>query len=71
MAIEYERCYRCKPPVRKPGCHETCEHYRAAKQEHDAREAQRKSAERGASDYYSYRHDQRAQYQKRMKEKPT
>lgn len=71
MAIEYEQCYRCKPPVRKPGCHKTCAHYLADKKAHDARSAQEKAAGRGESDYNAYRHDQRSQYQKRMKEKPT
>lgn len=29
------KCKNCKPPIRHPGCHATCQNYLSWKEEHD------------------------------------
>lgn len=31
----FEECHKCKPPKRKPGCQDTCPHYKEDRAKYD------------------------------------
>lgn len=60
----FEHCHVCKPPVRHPGCHSKCPHYKEDIDRYYAAKAEEARQSQEKDDYLGARHFKTRRYQR-------
>lgn len=48
----FEKCHKCKPPERYPGCHDHCKYYKEARAAYDERKAAEDQQRKASASVY-------------------